>query len=116
MQFYRSASTKILLFAVITVSIPLLAGCASKIVEVRPGSDRVSLADANQVTACESRGKVTVSVLTKVGLVTRSVEAVEANLLQLARNSAVEEKADTLVRNESAKIGERTFDIYKCRP
>ncbi len=116
MQFNQSAITKILFLAVITLSIPLLAGCASKMVEVRPGSDRVSLADANQVTACESRGKVTVSVLTKVGLVTRSVEAVEANLLQLARNSAVEEKADTLVRNESAKFGERTFNIYKCRP
>ncbi len=93
-----------------------LGACASKMVEVRPGSDRVSLAYAHQVTSCESRGKVTVSVLTKVGFVTRSVEAVEANLLQLARNSAVDEGGDTLVRKESARFGERTFDIYKCRP
>lgn len=115
MRFNRSDYKKALLFAVITTSLGL-TGCASKMVEVRPGSDRVSLADANQVAACESHGKVTVSVLTKVGFVTRSVEAVEANLLQLARNSAVDEGADTLVRKESAKFGERSFDIYKCRP
>lgn len=116
MQFNRSDFKSTFLFALITASFLGLGACASKMVEVRPGSDRVPLADANQVAACESRGKVTVSVLTKVGFVTRSVEAVEANLLQLARNSAVDEGADTLVRKESARFGERTFDIYKCRP
>lgn len=94
----------------------LLGACASKMVEVRPGSERVSLADAHQVASCESRGKVTVRVLTKVGFVSRSVEAVESNLLQLAKNSALDEGGDTLVRQESSKFGERTFDIYKCRP
>ena len=115
MQFNRNGFERILLLALIVAPL-VLSGCASKMVEVRPGSDRVSLADANQVAACESRGKVTVSVLTKVGFVSRSVEAVEANLLQLARNSAVDEGADTLVRQQSEKFGERTFDIYKCRP
>jgi hypothetical protein len=116
MHFNRSGFKTTLLFTVIAATSMGLGACASKMVEVRPGTDRVSLADAGQVAACESRGKVVVSVLTKVGFVTRSVESVEANLLQLARNSAVDEGADTLVRKESAKFGERTFDIYKCRP
>jgi hypothetical protein len=47
MQFNRSGFTKMLLLAVITVSVPALGGCASKMVEVRPGSDRVSLADTD---------------------------------------------------------------------
>jgi hypothetical protein len=94
----------------------MLTACASKMVEVRPGSERVSLADPEQVVNCESKGNVTVSVLTKVGFVSRSVEAIEANLLQLAKNSAVNDGADTLVRRTSPKLGERTFDIYKCRP
>ncbi|MEY3747818.1 MAG: hypothetical protein RL194_1277 [Pseudomonadota bacterium] len=100
----------------IAFALMALAGCASKMVEVRPGSERVSVADTNQVGSCQSLGKVAVSVLTKVGFVSRSVEAVEANLLQLARNRAVEDGGDTLVRHESPKFGERTFDIYKCRP
>ncbi|HEY8354895.1 MAG TPA: DUF4156 domain-containing protein [Methylophilaceae bacterium] len=115
MQFNRTIR-RTALTCVMAVAPIALGACASKMVEVRPGSDRVSLADAHQVAACQSRGKVTVSVLTKVGFISRSVEAVEANLLQLARNSAVDEGADTLVRRESPRFGERTFDMYKCRP
>ncbi|MFN3543977.1 MAG: DUF4156 domain-containing protein [Thiobacillus sp.] len=91
-------------------------GCASRMVDVRAGSEQVSLATPDQVVNCAPRGNVTVSVLTSVGFVSRSAEAVEANLLQLARNSAVNEGADTLVRKESSKFGERTFGLYKCRP
>ena len=43
-------------------------------------------------------------------------EAVEDNLYQLARNNAVDAGADTLVKGESKKFGERSFGMYKCRP
>ena len=94
-----------------------LSGCASSMIDVREGSDRVSLADADQVASCKSMGTTTVSVLAKMGIfMTRSAEAVEANLLQLARNDAVDDGADTLVKGESPELGKRTFSIYKCRP
>lgn len=103
----------------IAIMLPLILGmgaCASHLIDVRNGSERVSLADANQVVNCESKGTITGSVLTEVGFFTRSVEAVEANLLQLARNGAVDKGGDTVVRKDTSKYGERTFDIYKCRP
>jgi hypothetical protein len=59
-----------------------------KIIEVRQGSDDVVLMQASQIACCQSKGDITVSVLAKEGLISRSEEDVEANLLQLARNGA----------------------------
>jgi len=108
MRFYK-------LTFLITV-IGVLTSCASQFIDVRLGSDRVSVADANQVAHCESKGKVNVSVLSEVGFISRSAEAVESNLLQLARNSAVDANADTIVKGNTLIFGERTFNLYKCRP
>lgn len=93
-----------------------LGGCASNLVEVRQGSDRVSLADASQVASCQSKGEIKVSVLAEIGFISRSVQEVEANLLQLARNGAIDSGGDTLVKGNSPAFGKRTFNIYKCRP
>ena len=93
-----------------------LSGCASALIGEREGADRVSLADAKQVAACQSKGKTIVSVLTEIGFITRSVEDVEENLYQLARNNAVDNGADTLVKGESKEFGKRTFEMFKCRP
>jgi hypothetical protein len=102
-----------------TIAMPLLAGltgCASTLIGVREGSERVSLADAKQVAACQSKGKINVSVMAKIGITERDVDEVEANLYQLARNNAVDNGADTLVKGESKVLGTRTFEMFKCRP
>ena len=104
---------------VITVIVPLLAGlsgCASSLMEVSKGSDQVSLANANQVSGCQSKGGIIVSVFAKGGIVSRFPEDVEDNLLQLARNNAVDAGADTVLKGESLEFGKRTFEMYKCRP
>ena len=104
---------------VITAIVPLIAGlsgCASDLIEVRKGSDRVSLADASQVGSCQSKGEITVSVLAQVRFISRSVEEVEANLSQLARNGTIDAGGDTVVKGDSPGYGKRTFAIYKCRP
>ncbi len=104
---------------VITVVLPLIAGfsgCANGLIGVHQGADRVSLADANQVGACQSKGKTIVSVLAKIGFINRLDEVVEADLYQVARNDAADAGADTLVKGESQEFGKRTFDMYKCRP
>ena len=101
---------------VLAPMVAVLGGCASDLIEVRQGSDRVSLADASQVASCQPRGEITVSVLAKVGLFTRSVKDVDADLLQLARNGAVDAGGDTVVKGDRPEIGRRTFSIYKCRP
>ena len=92
-----------------------VVGCASSFIEVRSGSENVSVLEAKQVTGCELKGKVTSSVLSKVGFISRSVEGVEENLLQMAKNSAVEDGGDTLVKGESTEFGKRTYSIYKCK-
>ena len=101
---------------VLAPMVAVLGGCASDLIEVRQGSDRVSLADASQVANCQPKGKITVSVLARVGLFTRSVKDVDADLLQLARNGAVDAGGDTVVKGDRPEIGRRTFSIYKCRP
>lgn len=93
-----------------------MSGCASSLIGVREGADRVSLANATQVTTCQSKGKTIVSVLTVIGFINRSEEDIEANLYQLARNNAVDDGADTLVKGESQVLGKRTFEMFKCRP
>ena len=109
-------SKKMLVIAVIVPLIAGLNGCASSLIGVRAGADRVSIADAQQVTACQSKGKTIVTVLSKVGIINRSEEDVEANLYQLARNNAVDSGADTLVKGDSQAFGKRTFEMFKCRP
>lgn len=93
-----------------------LGGCAEKLIGVREGADQVALKEANQVTQCASKGKLTVSVLAEVGFITRRPEDVEANLLQLARNGAIDKGGDAVVKGNSSEYGKRTFEIFKCRP
>ncbi len=102
--------------AVIVASISGLSGCVNSLIDRRPGADRISLADADQVTNCQPKGETLVSVLPTIAFITRRTEAVEDNLYQLARNDAVDSGADTIVKGASKEFGNRTFKMYKCRP
>ena len=106
--------------AILALAIPMLfaglSGCSSVMIGEKQGSDHVSLANANQMAACQSKGKINLSVIAKFGILPRSEEDVEANLYQMARNSAVDNGADTLVKGESKELGKRQFEMYKCRP
>lgn len=104
-----------IVIAAIMPLIGLLSGCSSEIIGTRIGADRVSVADASQVVNCQSKGEITVSVLANVGFINRSVEAVDANLLQMAKNAAVDANGDTVVKGVRPEVGKRTFAIYKCR-
>ena len=103
------------IFAVVAI-VPLLAGlggCANNIfIGVREGADRVTLAEANQVGNCQSKGGIIISIFAKG----RIEQDVEANMYQMARNNAVDEGADTIVKGESPEFGKRAFKLYKCRP
>lgn len=109
-------SKAIFLAAALTPLLATMAGCASSMIGQRPGAERVSQADASQVSGCQSKGAITVSVLSKIVFFNRSADDVEANLYQLARNDAVDYGADTVVKGDSPKFGERAFALYKCRP
>ena len=111
MQLFKTISF-IISIASLTAGI---SGCASSLIDVRKDSDQVALAEAGKVDSCLPKGDTTVSVLAEVGFISRSNEAVEANLLQLARNSAIDSGGDTVVRGNSPEYGKRTYAIYKCR-
>ena len=93
----------------------LLGGCSSTLIGERIGADQVVLADATQVSKCKSLGRTTLSVLSSLGPITRSAEAVEDNLLQMARNEAVDKGGDTVVRGASMEYGKRSYEIFKCK-
>jgi hypothetical protein len=93
-----------------------MSGCASSLIGVREGSERVSLADASQVSGCELKRKTVLGVLAKIGSLPRHPDDVEDNLYQLAKNNAVDAGADTVVKGESTEFGKRLFEMYKCRP
>ena len=92
-----------------------LAGCASSFLKPAQGSERVLLMKATQVTHCQALGKVNVNVITQVGIYNRDATAVEANLLQLGQNNAVELGGDTLVKDLTPEFGRQIFAVYKCK-
>lgn len=92
-----------------------LGGCSSALIDKRIGSEYVTVADANQVTNCQSKGKVTVNVLSKVGFIDRSTANVDANLLQMGRNGAIDVGGDTVVKGDRQDAGTQIFAVYKCR-
>ena len=98
------------------LSIAALSACSSALIGKKEGFDYVSLAYANQVANCETKGKINVSVITTIAKIPRFEKDIEDNLFQMARNNAVEDGADTLVKGESKELGTRTFEMYKCRP
>lgn len=111
-------SKGILVIAAVAPLFVGLGGCSSAFIGTREGAERVSLAEADQVAGCQSKGGVTISVFSKVSAlgVKRTEKDVEANMYQMARNNAVDAGADTIVKGESPEFGKRTFNLYKCRP
>jgi hypothetical protein len=92
-----------------------LTGCASKLIGERIGADQVVVAKDTEVAKCKSLGRSTLSVLSSLGPITRSAEAVEENLLQMARNEAIDKGGDTVVKGSSLEYGKRSYEVFKCK-
>ncbi len=102
----------------VLLALPLtlaLGGCSSVIIGERIGADQVVLAKESEVANCKPLGRSTLSVLANIGIIPRNPEAVEDNLLQMARNEAIDKNGDTVVKGGSPENGKRTFDFFKCK-
>jgi hypothetical protein len=108
-------SKAMFVIAAIVPTLAALNGCSNALIDARVGAERVNVVDASQVASCQSKGKVTINVLSKVGFIDRSPDVVEGNLVKMARNSAIDADADTIVKGERADVGTQTFSMYKCR-
>ncbi len=91
----------------------LTAGCSW--VKLERGAEGVRLVEPSMVTNCERLGTTTTSVRERVAGVERSPGKVEAELADLARNSAWDMNGDTIVADGPVQDGEQRFIIYRCR-
>lgn len=91
----------------------LLAGCSYGIVP-DVGSQTVRTAWNGNVSGCRDVGKVTVSVLSRVGPVDRNDIKVRDELEIMARNQAAQMRADTIVPLGEPKDGEQSWEGYAC--
>ncbi len=74
----------------------------------------IRLVGYDQVGQCKKLGKTTVSVLDKVGFISRAQDKVGEELKILARNSAAEMGGDTIVAAGAVSGGEQPFDVFRC--
>lgn len=95
------------------VLLPLATACSW--VALEKGAGEVLVLPPERLPAdCESRGKVTVSVLDKVGVLERHADEVIEDLNVLARNYAAEKGGDTAVPRGPVTDGARQYEIFRC--
>jgi hypothetical protein len=94
----------------------LLIGALSACTWVKPtdAGQNVRLVSYDQVSQCKKLGKATVSVLDKVGFISRSDDKIDDELRIMAKNSAADMGGDTIVVAGAVSRGEQAFDVYQC--
>ncbi|MFH1600970.1 MAG: DUF4156 domain-containing protein [Pseudomonadota bacterium] len=96
------------------VLVAALGGCTW--VKMAPGGAAVKVVAAGQdMSACEKRGEVSVSVRDRLGPYERSDIKVRDELETLARNEAPGLNADTVQPKAEPDDGEQRFLAFRCR-
>lgn len=80
----------------------------------KPAEDVLVLPADRLTPACESLGRVKVSVASKVGVLERHDEEVVEDLHVLARNHAAKQGADTAVARGPVVDGVREYEVFRC--
>jgi Domain of unknown function (DUF4156) len=112
MRIPKHASIHKPVFVLVVCAAALAGGCA--LVELTPAGAGVRLASAEAVVTCTNLGRITASVIDKVGFLPRHPDAVQDNINVTARNSAANMGADTIVPASKVEDGKQTFDVYRC--
>ena len=98
---------------ILFVSLGLLSACS--FVKMAPGGDAVKVAAIGKdLSACEKRGDITVSVKDRLGPYERDVLRVKDELEVLARNEAPGLKADTVQAIAEVGDGSQKWRAYRC--
>lgn len=85
-------------------------------VKTTPSGESVRVASADAVSQCERKGKVTVSVRSRVAGVERKPTKVATELATLARNEGAQMDGDTVAAESIVSEGSQVFGVYRCRP
>jgi hypothetical protein len=96
----------------LSLSFLLIISC-SKYVDIKEGSEKIMLVKEKPAN-CVSKGTVDVSVLAEIAYIEREEKYIHKDLVQLAKNSAVSVRANTIMKIKTPKPGEATFAMYKC--
>lgn len=97
----------------LVIAVSLLSACTW--VKMDPGADAVRVAGFSQdLSVCEKKGEVAVSVKSRVGLYERNDLKVRDELEILARNEAPGLGADTVQPRGEPRDGEQRFAAFRC--
>ena len=99
-----------------TAALALLVGSLSACtwVKTTPEGEAVRVASADSVGSCERKGKVTVSVKSRVSGVERTPTKVANELATLARNEGALLGGDPVVAETPVAEGRQGFGVYRC--
>lgn len=99
---------------ILALSLLPLAACTWVALD-KPAEDVLVLPADRVTSACESRGRVKVSVASTVGVLERHDEEVVEDLHVLARNHGAKQGADTVVARGPVVNGIREYEIFRCK-
>lgn len=91
----------------------LLGACT--FVPLNPGAEKVTQVKLDHIQTCSKLGSTTVNVIEKMGLIERTPESIQDNLVTLAKNNAASMGGDTIVAADAVVGGKQTFLVYKCK-
>ncbi len=92
----------------------LLSACTYGIVLDAGGQSVSTDWNGQRVASCRDIGKVTVSVMSRVGPIDRSDIKVRDELEIMARNQAAQMHADTITPLGDPRDGEQSWEAYSC--
>jgi hypothetical protein len=102
---------KLVLFILFTL---LLNACTW--VELTPEGEKARILSMEEVSGCKKMGQTTSTTKATMAGVARHPNAINDELNTLARNSAINLKADTIVPVGEILDGKRTYMVYRCVP
>ena len=83
-------------------------------VDLSQQGEKVRVLDATEVSSCKLLGQTTSNTTAKVAGVRRHDNAINYELVALARNAAARMGGDTIVAEASESDGHQTFLVYRC--
>ena len=103
------AINNILLIAAVTL---VVSSCAA--IKLTADGEKVRVLAPNEVSSCKKLGQTNTSVTDNVVGINRPIEALERELVIIARNSASNMGGDTIVPLTVIEGGKQSFIVYKC--
>lgn len=101
---------------VLLVAVLGLSACSIEFVKLAPGADKVQVVRLGKdMSACERRGEIEVSVKNRLGPYSRDAIRVRDELETLARNEAPSLKADTVQPKAEPADGAQRFLAFRCQ-